>query len=245
MSGQASNSSVTIKQMTLQARLAKVVAETSAVPKAGFNPQQNYRYATAGDVLEMVRLALTRNGVLLTMHPGDPHLTELPREGKLPMICCRLPVTFSFWDVQTREALEIRWPAEAQDIGDKAIAKALTAAQKTFLLKTFLLPSLDDDSDAPPPNAGRAARPPARRSQAPPPGVDPATGEAKGAQPARKGDPRRRINENQLRMIRSRLAEANVSDEEACAKTNVSRLEDLTNELLDGLLDWLRGGTKP
>ncbi|HUW30250.1 MAG TPA: ERF family protein [Planctomycetota bacterium] len=215
--------------MTLAARLVSVIAETGAVPKAGFNQQQNYRYSTIGDVLEMVRGNLARNGVLLLMMPGNPEFAELTRgEGKAPMIACRLTVVFRFADALTGESLEIAWLAEGQDVGDKAVAKALAAAQKTFLVRTFLLPSLDDDPDAPP--SGGAARPRTNTGPArtPPAGVDPNTGEV------------RVISEKQLKMIRGRLADAGIGESVACEQFHLLGLEELTNPGLDQVLAWMQ-----
>jgi len=220
------------KQPTLAARILQVISATSAVPKHGFNEQQRFRYARLEDVLEAVRLPMANAGVALLMLPGAAEFSDVPRpEGKAPMVRCRLPVVFRLIDSHGGETMEVPWMGESTDIGDKAYSKAQAAAQKTFLQRTFLLPSGEDEPDSP---AG-SARPRTNSGPArtPPAGVDPNTGEVKT------------INERQLAMIRAKLAEADISDLQACEKAGVSALKLLTNAQLDKLLDWIGPRRKP
>jgi len=218
---------------TLAERLVAVLAQTQAVPKAGYNEQQRYRYPTIGGVMEMVRVALAAHGVFLWTVPADVQFTDIAREGKASIACARLTVTFRLEDAATGETMAIAWPAEGQDVGDKAVAKALAAAQKTFLVRTFLLPSLDDEPDAPPQAGGARPRTNTGPARTPAAGVDLQTGEVKT------------INDRQLAMLRAKLAEANRSDLEACEKAGVSALRLLTNVQLDKLLDWIGPRRKP
>jgi len=219
----------------LLAKLVATIAASSPVAKHGYHANQQYQYATDTDVLMAVRDAMAANGVFLQTAPGPVEREELPATpGKTPMNAARLTVRFSLWDRDSGESMCIWWPAEARDTADKAVAKAITSALKTFLLKTFLLPAFDDGDTEP---GGRpAARPRANGApprQPPPPGVDPNTGEVKT------------INEKQIKMIRLKLAQAKVGESVACEQARVLGLEDLTNHQLDELLAWLAARRKP
>jgi len=218
-----------VPAISLAGRILQVISATSAVPKHGFNEQQRFSYARLEDVLEAVRLPMANAGVALLMLPGAAEFSDVPRpEGKAPMVRCRLPVVFRLIDSHSGEMMELPWMGEWTDIGDKAYAKAQAAAQKTFLQRTFLLPSGEDDPDASP-GQGRPAR-----GSTGPPRVDTATGEVTG----------RVINERQLKMIRAKLAEANLLDQAACDAVHVRTLEVLTNHQLDEVLAWLAARKK-
>jgi len=238
----AENEIKQIENPTLAARILQVISATSAVPKHGFNEQQRFSYARLEDVLEAVRLPMANAGVALLMLPGAAEFSDVPRpEGKAPMVRCRLPVVFRLIDSHGGEMMEIPWMGESTDIGDKSYAKAQAAAQKTFLQRTFLLPSGEDEPDSPPGSARpRTNSGPART---PPAGVDLNTGDLPAAGLQQAGV--KTINDRQLAMLRAKLAEANRSDLEACEKAGVSALKLLTNAQLDKLLDWIGPRRKP
>jgi len=157
-SGQSGRGGQSPEIKALVAKLNRVVAGTSAVMKRGFNENKRYFYATDADVLVAVREALAANGVFLFTIPGmAEHVTLPPAEGKVPMDQARLVVTFILHDEESGQWKGIDWPGEARDTTDKAEAKAITSAQKTFLLKQFLLPTFEDaDSDGRAPRQQRA-----------------------------------------------------------------------------------------
>ncbi|HUV96066.1 MAG TPA: ERF family protein [Acidobacteriaceae bacterium] len=212
-------------KMTLAGRLVSVMAETGALVKHGYNEQKNYSYATDADVLQAVREALARNGVLLLTLPGQVVYSEVKSKDGKPMTVCRLQVMFRFVDAITNESLEVEWPGEAIDVDDKATAKAITSGLKSFLLKTFLLPVIDDDADQ-----DRRPRQQYRHRPGPPgapPGVDAKTGEVK------------RLSDNQMNMLQARMQKFGATEEEILHAFNLKALPDMDNRTLDRVLKWL------
>jgi hypothetical protein len=162
----------------LWAKLADVMHAIGRVPKRGRNDFHGYDYATEADVVEAVRSELAMRKVILL-----PEISEERREiiGQTKAgrdVCLTtLDMTFQFLDGESGETIVKRWRGWGIDESDKGGYKALTGAEKYFLLKTFLLPTGDDPEASHVESAGRApVQPPAAKAttkkQAEPPGAE-------------------------------------------------------------------------
>lgn len=146
----------------LYAKMAAVMAELSNIPKTGKNTHFNYSFVTADAVADKVRDLLSSKGVaffasivgreLLEVRKGsektDPKTGEVTR---VVAINSRWVVNFAFTfaDSETGATETQTWTAEADSGDDKGINKCATAAEKYFLLKTFIVSSADEpDADA-------------------------------------------------------------------------------------------------
>src|SRR5580765_2066061 len=148
----------------LASKLAAVMAAVDRVPKRGWNAVHGYHYPLEADVLEVIRgLLAERNVVLLSAIVGwrrDP----IGEKGK---DLTTLKMEFTFLDGDTGERETRAWIGTGTDNQDKGAYKAMTGAEKYFLLKGFLIPTGDDpeteaDETAPAaPAAPAAAKPPA------------------------------------------------------------------------------------
>jgi hypothetical protein len=148
----------TSDQATLAAKLSRVAAGVGWIPKRGYNQHHKYHFASETDVADTIRDLLTKEGVMMVQS-----LDSYTQDGDRTAVW----VTVSFVDCDTGFVIESRWAGEAQDKQDKGLAKALTACTKTFLLKTFLIPTGDDPDAHPGESAPQAANQPA-----PQPGPD-------------------------------------------------------------------------
>jgi len=119
--------------------MARVMGATERLPKRGRNDYFNYDFVQDADVLEAVRNAMASVNLALFVS-----LEQYAREDNRTI--AEFVITFA--DGDTGAIHPVSWAAEAQDKGDKGLNKAATAAVKYCLLKTFLIPTGDDDPDA-------------------------------------------------------------------------------------------------
>lgn len=145
----------------LYRKLLAVMADVDRVQKNGRNDHFKYDYVTEADVLEPVRDAMIKHGILCM-----PTVAEATHEGNLS----RLVVDYDFIDADTGEMITRRFVSEGQDNADKGFYKAYTGGLKYALLKTFQIPTGDDpenDSQHAPQPPRSAPRPaPAPRADA-------------------------------------------------------------------------------
>lgn len=131
----------------LATKLARVMAAVHRVPKNGRNEFHKYSYATEADIVEAVRGALAEQGVALVPSivslDMKPIVTGDAGREKTKTITL-LNVTFTLIDGQSGERFVANWFGTGEDSGDKGPYKAMTGAEKYFLLKLFLIPTGDD-----------------------------------------------------------------------------------------------------
>ena len=127
---------------TLYAKKAAVMGELSQIAKGGKVESQkvNYSYATAEAVAEAVRPAMAVHGLSLTLD-----IVNVDKQETL----WRVDLLFTLGCGETGATETSRYVGFAYDNQDKGFNKAVTSAEKYFLMKTFILSSGDDaDADA-------------------------------------------------------------------------------------------------
>lgn len=142
----------------LHAKLARVMGEMSNIPKRGTNTHFNYKFATAEDVAEAVRDRLAKEGIAFYASIVGKQLMTIERIAKGGEIVRsqRWVVDFQFTFASGNEREVCTWTAEADAADDKGINKCATAAEKYFLLKTFIVSTGDEpDADADKPRQQR------------------------------------------------------------------------------------------
>ena len=145
--------------LTLWQKLARVQAAIPYLRKDGEQTKGGrFNYVSSAAVLKTIRAQMDAEGLLLTAniveerlhinaaYSGAQHLTELVIE-------------FTWINVDNpEETLTSRWYGQGIDTGEKGVGKALTYAEKYYLLKTFHIPTGDaDDPDAVAPPVARVA----------------------------------------------------------------------------------------
>jgi ERF superfamily len=177
---------------TLASKLAAVMAAVDRVPKRGWNAVHGYHYPLEADVLEVIRgLLAERNVVLLPAIVGwrrDPI-------GEKGQVLTTLEMEFTFLDGDTGERETRAWIGTGTDNQDKGAYKAMTGAEKYFLLKGFLIPTGDDpETDAEettPPTV--AAKPPASGPAVVKPPAAPSPAKPKPVTQPSPSEPARRV----------------------------------------------------
>lgn len=123
---------------TLWARIAKVMEESKAIAKNGYNDFHKYHYAMETDLVEGIRPLLVKNGLALTVSTES-----VTREGDITTVGCK----FILWDIESGANTEAIFYGQGQDKADKGIYKAYTGCVKYYLLKTFLIPTGNDPEE--------------------------------------------------------------------------------------------------
>jgi hypothetical protein len=145
------------EERKLLLKLVAIYKVVKYIQKRGKNKFHNYSYATEADVNEKVREELAERNVILIPNLINHSMRETTtRSGNTEYICCVI-MQFTFMDAETGEQLTIGMRGEGQDVGDKAIFKAISGCQKYALMKQFMIPTGDDpeaDEDADRRNAG-------------------------------------------------------------------------------------------
>src|SRR5580704_17231405 len=128
---------------SLATKLYRIMGDIEAVPKLGHNKDQNYEYVRASEISKAVGKLLAKHRVSLTWEfdttaPWEWRTTKTSSNKDWREVTIWFFAVFE--DGDTREKKIIRWPGVGADGGDKAVAKAITAADKSFLTVQFQIP---------------------------------------------------------------------------------------------------------
>lgn len=130
----------------LVAKLAEVMGLMRNVPKEGFNKAQGYRFVREDDVARMASALLAERKVWIHQSVDSSELIDLYKtQSGMTMRMATVVMSFRFIDGETGETTEHQtFVGTGADTGDKGIYKAMTGAEKYFLMKSFLISTGDD-----------------------------------------------------------------------------------------------------
>lgn len=136
-------------QASLFAKMAKVLGAMKRLEKSGWNDFHKYKFASEADVADAVRAAMAENNLALFVNIVKVIRKDTGRttRGGFPILNTFVKVEFTFADGDTGATRSCLFDGEALDSDDKGINKAVTAAEKYFLLKTFMISSGDKEAD--------------------------------------------------------------------------------------------------
>jgi hypothetical protein len=148
---------------TLARKLAEVMAAVERIPKRGWNAHFSYAFATEADVVDAIRGELASRAIVLL-----PAVLVTHRDPLDKTTLTTLEMEFTFIDGVTGERETRAWVGTGSDRDDKGVYKAMTGAEKTFLLKAFLIPTGDDPEAVEKAEDVEAAREPNDEQDEPP-----------------------------------------------------------------------------
>jgi hypothetical protein len=136
------------KKKSLPGKLASILAAVEKLQKDGHNDHFNYDYVTESAAVEHIRKLLAENGVAVIPSVKFAWQAEkevTTREGPRKNWHSFVIMDYTLLDTESDASIISEgWPGEGMDSGDKGFYKAMTGAQKYFLLKTFMIPTGDD-----------------------------------------------------------------------------------------------------
>lgn len=184
---------MTTKQPSpLWEKLSAIRRDLGSFKKEGHNDFNNYNFVSYDQVMERLQPLLIDAGVFLVQSCREMN-TQQVRDGRTTKATGMFG--FYFVDIDTGEVLPnpsiapegLVFPGEGEDVGDKAINKAGTAAYKYFVLKFFGVVTDEPDPDAQSPAVTPPATTPAKKAEAP---AKPADDFGFGTEePLNEGDP--------------------------------------------------------
>ena len=184
------------EQLSLPAKLVAIMAGVHKLPKRGRNDFHKYDYLMESDVKEAMRDLFITYRVALV-----PTILEVIQREVGKQTVTRAQLSFLLINAENPvETLTLPWYGEGADMGDKGLAKSVTAAIKTWLAATFLIPTGNDTE-----GDEKTDRASAQRTEPPAP-------EPLG-----------------VKALEDLLIEAEVTFEEACTEFGVKTLHDLTS----------------
>lgn len=127
-------------------KLAEITGLMAKIPKDGWNANQKYKFVRESDVAEKVSALLAERKIFLYQSVVSHNMTALyTTQSSSQMWLTEVVMSFRFIDGETGEATEsAHFVGHGADTGDKGIYKAMTGAEKYFLMKTFLISTGDD-----------------------------------------------------------------------------------------------------
>lgn len=207
-------------------RLVAVRRQVSGLAKDGTS-QQKFKYVSSNNVLGTIRPLLDAEGLALevrvlghTLHSKwsgqsdqKEHLTELS-------------VEFVWVNMDSPEQrIVCPWYGQGLDTGEKGVGKALTYAEKYFLLKQFSIPTDEDD-----PDSGAGSNGHQQRASQP-------------AQSAPAAAPTPRPANDGLKLLRNSLNTIGITSDEdlqycrAQAQLTAVKWADMTQDQLNAIYD--------
>lgn len=134
-----------MSKQTLTA-ISNVAKSVGAVGKTGTNTAQNYKFRGVDAVINAVAPALREHGLVLYPEVLTANYDTAPnKSGGLNQIA-RLTVKYTAQAIDGEPIVSIV-AAEAFDSGDKATAKAMSVAYRTYLIQLLCLPTDEPDPD--------------------------------------------------------------------------------------------------
>ena len=119
-----------------------VMADVAGVEKTGYNSHHRYNFSSESDILEAVRPAMIKHGLIL--FPAGIETISTQELGK--QVRRELEVTYRIMHT-SGEKLDLAIRSEGMDNQDKASPKAMTMALKYAMIQLFNLPRGIDPDD--------------------------------------------------------------------------------------------------
>ena len=136
----------TTKPKNLFSKLAEVMGLMAHIEKGGWNANQKYKFVRESDVAEKASQLLAERNIFILQSCVDMKMEPLyeARSGST-MYLTTVKMGFQFIDGDSNEKTDIvHFYGTGADTGDKGAYKAMTGAEKYFLMKTFLISTGDD-----------------------------------------------------------------------------------------------------
>lgn len=139
------------KSTTIFEKLLEMQRRVDNVVRDGKNTSDKYDFASDENVLDTFRPLMDELGLLLIPSVTGAQLHEGTTRNGTARYLTEMVITMRWHDVETGEELTVPWYAQGVDLaGEKGVGKALTYAEKYFLLKFFHVATKKDDPDRDP-----------------------------------------------------------------------------------------------
>lgn len=151
-------------------RLLEVKKTVGHLRKESRNEQQKFNFVSSSQTIQSVREKMNEMGLLL-IPSIIAHTKDLIPTDRSTMVFTELDLSYTWSNVDDpKDEIVIPWYGQGVDYaGEKGVGKALTYAEKYFILKFFNIATDNDDPDSAPvvPTVASQHRPGETKSGAP------------------------------------------------------------------------------
>lgn len=134
------------EQTTVHQALTKVMGDVQAVRKDSKNQAQKFNFRGIDAVMNAVGPALRKHGVTILPEDVEVHRSNGTTANGKQTAEVVIKVTYRIYG-PFGDSIHGKVAAEAMDFGDKAVAKAMSVAYRTFLLQALTIPTDEPDPD--------------------------------------------------------------------------------------------------
>ena len=134
------------EQPTIYAAVAAAMADIRAVRKGDKNQQQGFNFRGIDAVMNAVGPAFRDHGLFVLPEVINHHGEQIAGRNGKPMMSVLVTVRYTIAHT-SGETITGTAVGEATDPADKATAKAMSVAFRTFLLQSLVLPTDERDPD--------------------------------------------------------------------------------------------------
>lgn len=134
------------EQLTVHQALSKVMGDVQAVKKDSKNQAQRFNFRGIDAVMNAVGPALRKHGVVILPEDVEVHRSNGTTASGKQTAEVVIKATYRVYG-PSGDSIHGKVAAEAMDFGDKAIAKAMSVAYRTFLLQALTIPTDEPDPD--------------------------------------------------------------------------------------------------
>lgn len=138
---------MTNKHETVHEAIVAVMRDVHAVGKNEVNAAQKFKFRGVDAVVNALAPAMRSHGLFIVPDGATVSYETKQSANGGQLQICRATVEYTLHHTSGTEIKGSVF-AEAFDSGDKATAKTMSVAFRTFLLQTFALPTDDKDPDA-------------------------------------------------------------------------------------------------
>ena len=132
---------------TVHQALSKVMEAVQAVRKDSKNQAQRFNFRGIDAVMNAVGPALRKHGVVILPEDVEVHRSNGTTASGKQTAEVVIKVTYRVYG-PAGDSIHGKVAAEAMDFGDKALAKAMSVAYRTFLLQALTIPTDEPDPDS-------------------------------------------------------------------------------------------------
>lgn len=126
-------------QNKLAGKLVKILGALGGVEKKGYNAHQKYYYMREVDVMEALKAQLIAEKIIMLTSSKFADIQKKEgKDGKVEFVTT-VETIHTFLDSETGEQLSITSVGSGYDSSDKGASKAITAAVKYAIMKTFMI----------------------------------------------------------------------------------------------------------
>jgi hypothetical protein len=136
------------KQGTVVQKIALLRNAVNYLQKKKHEGAVQYAYTSSSQVLGSIRAEMEKLSLIVTSAVNEAKLTPFVTKNGAPQFITELWMTMTWVDTESGETLAIPWYAQGVDNAEKGPGKALTYAEKYFVLKQLNIPTDKDDPDA-------------------------------------------------------------------------------------------------